>query len=137
MHIANTRDQGWPVRGELVVRWYRADSTKSDFRVIGPLTFWQSVNISKIYVEAAFLTKGTMARLAWRKSDDVDFLDSPDRYVDFPIVGDGKYRTYELNTGQLGGWNGVITQLSLKSPESQNQFEKGSVLRLRSVTATK
>lgn len=136
-YFANTRDQGWPVRGELVVRWYRADSTRSDFRVISPLTFWQSTNVSKIYIDASFLTKGTVARLAWRKPEDVDFLDLPNRYVDFPIVGDGQYRTYEINTSQLGDWNGVITQLSLKSPGSQNQFEKGSVLRLRGVTATK
>ncbi|WP_026308951.1 hypothetical protein [Spirosoma spitsbergense] len=136
-YFANTRDQGWPVRGEMVVRWYRADSTRNDFRVISPLSFWQSTNVSKIYIDAAFLTKGTVARLSWRKADEVDFFDIPDRYVDFPIVGDGQYRTYEINTSQLSGWNGVITQLSLKSPSSQNQFEKGSVLRLRGVTASK
>ncbi|WP_018618190.1 hypothetical protein [Spirosoma luteum] len=136
-YFVNTRDQGWPVRGEMVVRWYRADSTKNDFRVISPLSFWRSTDVSKIYLDAAFQTKGTVARLSWRKFDEVDFFDVPDRYVDFPIVGDGQYRTYEINTSQLGGWDGIITQISFKSPGSQNQFEKGSVLRLRGVTASK
>ena len=136
-YYGNTRDQGWPVRGELVVRWYRADSTRVDFRVNGPMTFLQASNVPKVYIQAAFQTKGTVARFAWRKPEDVDFLDMPGRYVDFPITGDGQYRTYEIDMSQLDGWNGTITQLSLKSPGSQNAFEKGSMLRLRSITATK
>lgn len=135
-YFSNTRDQGWPVRGELTIKWSRQDTTKSDFRVIGPMSFWQAANVPKIYIQAAFQTKGTMARFAWRKPEDIDFLDMPGRFVDFPIIGDGQFRTYEINTSQLDGWSGTITQLSLKSPDGQTRFEKGSTLRLRSITAS-
>ncbi|WP_332368704.1 hypothetical protein [Spirosoma telluris] len=136
-YFHHTRDKGWPIQNELNVLWMRDDSTIRTFRVMSPMSFWYAANVPKIYIDAAFRTKGTMARFAWRKSDEVDFMEMPGRYVDFPIVGDGQFRTYEINTSQLPGWDGVITQISLTNIESQNSFEKGSILRLRSVTSTK
>jgi len=133
----NTTDKGWPIQNELNVNWARKNTKDANFRIASPLNFWSAQNIPKLYIEAAFQTKGTVARLSWRKSDEIDFLEMPGRYVDFPIVGDGQFRTYEINTSQLSGWDGVISQLSLTSPASQYNFEAGSRVRLRSVTATK
>ena len=136
-YYSNTRDKGWPIQNELNVRWSRLDSTESGFRLLSPLSFWQATNVPKLYIQAAFQTKGTVARLAWRKPEDNDIIEIAGRYTDFPIVGDGQFRTYEINTSQLSGWNGVITQISLSSPPSQYSFEKGSTIRVRSITATK
>lgn len=135
-YFNRTRDKGYPIQNELTVRWMRDDPTVRTFRVMSPMSFWQAANVPKIYIQAAFQTKGTMARFSWRKPEDYDFLDAPGRYVDFPIVGDGQFRTYEINTSQLAGWDGAITQISLTSPENQLQYENGSILRLRSVTST-
>ena len=136
-YYTNTIDRGWPLQNELNVQWGRNNVADRNFRINSPLTFWYAADVPKIYVQAAFQTKGTVARLAWRKADEIDFFPIPGRYVDFPIVGDGQFRTYEINTGQLSGWDGVISQISLLSPENQAGFEKGSTVRIRSVTATK
>jgi hypothetical protein len=133
-YYTNTTDRGWPIQNELNVQWARDSVKKEHFRINSPLDFWYASNVPKLKIEAAFQTKGTVARLAWRKPDDIDFFDRQGRFVDFPIVGDGQFRTYEINMSQLPGWDGVISQISLTSPASQYGFEKGSRVRLRSVT---
>ncbi|MBN8825950.1 MULTISPECIES: hypothetical protein [unclassified Spirosoma] len=135
-YYGNTRDKGWPIQNELNVRWYRADPTAREFRVISPMAYWKASDVPKIYIQAAFQTKGTVARFVWRKPGDIAIIEMPGRYVDFPIIGDGQFRTYEINMSQLAGWDGVINQISLTSPESQYEFEKGSIARIRSITTT-
>ncbi|AUD03336.1 hypothetical protein [Spirosoma pollinicola] len=130
----NTTDRGWPIQNELNVQWARNNKKDVSFRIASPLHFWYASNVPKIQVEAAFQTKGTVARLSWRKPDEVDFMETEGRYVDFPITGDGQFRTYEINTSQLSGWDGVISQISLTSPPSQYSYENGSRVRVRSVT---
>ena len=133
----NTQDKGWPIQNELNVRWARDSVSESRFRITSPMTFWYATDVPKIYIQAAFQTKATIARFVWLKPEEHNEIEeSPGRYVDFPIVGDGQFRTYEINTGQLGGWNGVIAQIALTSSETQYSFEKGSTVRIRSVTTT-
>jgi hypothetical protein len=133
----NTIDRGWPIKNELDVQWSRINPDNVSFRIASPLNFWYAADVPRLYVNAAFQTKGTVARLSWRKAGEVDFMETDGRYVDFPIVGDGQFRTYEINTSQLPGWDNVISQISLTSPPSQYGFEKGSRVRVRSVTTTK
>ncbi len=135
-HYYNTHDRGWPIENELAVRWQRDDTTKARFRVMAPMGFWRATDVPKIYVQAAFTTKASTARLSWRKPEDYDFFDQADRFVDFPITGDGAYRTYEIDLTRSPYWNGVISQIGLTTPDDQRIHEKGAVLRLRSVTMT-
>lgn len=130
----NTRDKGWPIQNELNVRWQRFDTTKANFRVSSPLVFWRANDLPKIYIQAAFSTRATQARLVWRQPGDIDFYDIPERYVDFPIIGDGQFRTYEVTLRGQTGWEGFINQICLLNP--QNNLERGSTMRLRSLTAT-
>lgn len=133
----NARDKGWPIQNELSIQWQRADTTKANFRASSPWVFWRATEVPKIYVQAAFQTKATSIRFAWRKPEEVDFFDIPGRYVDVPIVGDGQFRVYELDLSGVPGWDGIISQISLVTPTSQRDFEKGSVVRVRSITATR
>lgn len=133
----NTHDRGWPIRNELNILWERNETGKNALAVKNPLVFWRATDIDKIYVQAAFRTNATSARLGWRKPEDPDIYDIPSRYVDFPIIGDGQYRTYEVNLKGANGWDNVINQIQLSKPESQNATEKGSTLRLRSVTVNR
>lgn len=133
----NTRDKGYPINNELAVRWERADTANSYFRVISPISFWQASDVPRLYIQAAFTTKATTARLLWRKPDEADIIEMPSRYVDFPIIGDGQYRTYEISMNQQNGWDGPIMQLGLTSPPSQRSVEKGSIARIRSITGTR
>ena len=135
-YYKQTRDQGWPIQNELVVRWYPEDpKNHTFFRAVGPTSFYQTAEIPKLYVTAAFQTKGTVARLLWRTPAEDDFIDTPSRYVDFPIIGDGQYRTYEIDMSRSNGWDGAVAQLGLSSPASQ--FERGAIMRLRSLTTTR
>lgn len=133
-HYYNARDQGWPIRNELSIRWERVDTAKVTFRIQSPFVFWKAADIDKIYVQAAFKTNSPTARLIWRKPGEIDSYDIPTRSVDFPVTNDGQFRTYEINLSGLPGWDGVIEQISL-SPADKVQSQKGSTVRIRSVTA--
>jgi hypothetical protein len=133
----NARDRGWPVQNELAILFQREDLTKQNLGIKSPLVFWRAAEIPKLYIQAAFQTKATSVRLAWRRPGEVDIYDIPTRSVDIPIIGDGQFRTYEVNMQGLPGWDGVITQIQFMYPANQIQFEKGSVFRLRSVSATR
>ena len=133
----NTGDKGWPIDGELNTRWEPDSLQKTRFYIRSPMASWNAADAPKLYIQAAFQTKATVARLVWlRPQEHREIEEVPGRYVDFPIVGDGEFRTYELNMSQLPGWQGLISQLSLTSPESQAVYEKGSTVRIRSVTST-
>ena len=133
----NTRDRGWPIQNELSVNWSGIDTTKSSFSLKAPMGFWRAADVPKIYIRAAFTTKATLARLSWRKPDEYDFFGVEGRYINFPIIGDGQFRTYEIDLSRAAGWDGVITQISLDPAIGQTINEKGPQVRLQSVTATR
>ncbi|WP_019989411.1 hypothetical protein [Rudanella lutea] len=132
-HYYNTTDAGWPIQNELVVRWSRADLSKSAFSLKSPRVFWRAADLNKIYVQAAFTTAARTARFNWLKPGDGDFVGTPDRVVDFPIIGDGQMRTYEIDLTNRSGWDGLIYQIQLEAtPGQEGPNDK---IRLRSVTA--
>ncbi|GAB3999019.1 hypothetical protein GCM10028807_48080 [Spirosoma daeguense] len=131
----NTQDRGWPIQNELNIQWARDDDKQLNFRLMSPLVFWRAADVPKIYLQAAFTTKGNRARFTWKKPEEDNFVDMPSRYVEFPIIGDGQFRTYEINLNGQNGWDGVISQISLNSPPDQFAFEKGSRVKIKSITA--
>ena len=133
----NAQDTGWPIKGEMNIKWQRQTTTKQNLAVKSPGVFWRAADVPRIYVQAAFSTKAATARLAWRYPTDSDIFDGPTHTVDFPIIGDGQYRTYEINMNGRPGWEGIIMQIQFMYPPDQIQFEKGSRFQLRSVTATR
>lgn len=136
-HYYNTGDAGQP-NNELVIQWGRWDSTKVNLQVKSPMVFWRASDIPKLYIQGAFKTSSSSVRLSWRKPDDPDFVSIPDRYLDFPIVGDGENRIYEIDLSSRSGWNGVINQLSIEpTPRAFSPGERREVLRLKSITATR
>ncbi len=135
-HYYNTTDTGWPIRNELAVHWGRTDLTKATFGIKSPRVFWRANAIPKLYVQAAFTTTASTARLNWQKPGDPDFLGNPDRVVDFPIIGDGQMRTYEIDLSGRNGWDGVIQQIQFEATPGQPVAnEKAQMVRLKSVTA--
>ncbi|GAB3498841.1 hypothetical protein GCM10027341_21070 [Spirosoma knui] len=134
-HYYNAQDKGWPIQNELNIRWERTDTTKRDFRIKSPWVFWKASDVPKMYIEAAFKTKATTARLSWLRPGDIDFMPFEDRYVNFPIVGDGQYRVYEIDLSRIPGWNGIIAQISL-DPSNPTAYEKGATLRLGGITSS-
>jgi hypothetical protein len=128
-YSTSERDQGYPVRGELSILFGGFDKD----RAFSPLAFWRAGDMPKLYIQAAFTSKAPTVQLVFRKPGDVDFLPIPERLVEFPIIGDGQYRTYEVKMqGTSSGWQGDIQQIGIK-PTLADPYTR---MRLRSVTAT-
>lgn len=136
-HYYNARDQGWPIRNELNIRWERVDMDKVTFRIQSPFVFWQAADIPKIYLQAAFKTSSPTVRLIWRKPGEIDSYDIPTRSVDFPVINDGQFRTYEIKLEGRAGWDEVIEQISLSPADDKTQSQRGSTVRIRSVTTNR
>lgn len=131
-YYQKTTDTGVPIRGELNVHF---DGDR-DLLLLSPEMFWRGSDIAKLYVQAAFKTPAQTARLGWRRHGDPAPLPTPDRYIDFPIIGDGQYRTYEINMNQSAGWrDNAIIQLFL-SPSAPDNERSGRSVRIRSITTT-
>lgn len=97
--------------------------------------FWHGSEVPRLYVQAAFTTPAQTARLAWRRFGDPTTLPSPDRYVDFPIVGDGQYRTYEIDLTQVAGWRDYALIQLVLSPTKSDAKRSGQTVRIRSITS--
>lgn len=128
----NTTDAGLPIQGELNVRF---DGHK-ELQLFSPMGFWRGRDVPKLYIQAAFRTPAQTARLGWRRHGDQAPLPTPDRYIDFPIIGDGQYRTYEIDLNQSAGWrDNAIIQLFL-GPTVPIAERTGRSVRIRSITTT-
>lgn len=137
-HYYNTIDTGWPVRNELAVRWGRVDFSKATFGIKSPRVFWRAESLGTLYLQAAFTTNARTARLNWQKPGDPDFLGAPDRTIDFPIIGDGQMRTYEIPLAGRDGWTGVIQQIQFEgTPGQYGTNEPAQKVRIRSVTSAR
>ncbi len=102
---ADASDAGYPIKGMLRVR---LDGKAP--RVIGPPGFWKAADVRKLYVRAAFRTDSKQATLRW-SAPGKPF--SAERAVVFPVVNDGKLRTYVVDLSQASEWRGWITGLRL------------------------
>ncbi len=131
-YYQNTVDTGLPIRGELNVRL----DGDADVKLFSPEAFWRGTDVPKLYIQAAFTTSAPTARFLWRRFGDQSALPSPDRYLDFPIVGDGQYRTYTLDLNQIPGWRDyAIIQMGL-APTKSDATRTGQAVRVRSISAT-
>ena len=131
-YYQKTTDTGLPIRGELNVRF---DGNR-DLQLFSPEGFWRGSAMPVIYIQAAFLTPAPTARFVWRRNGDKAFTGASDRYVDFPITGDGQYRVYALNMSQVTGWNNTaVIQMGI-SPTIPEGQQLGRLVRIRSLTAT-
>ncbi|GAB3914947.1 hypothetical protein GCM10028803_61100 [Larkinella knui] len=100
-------DRGWPIKNELDI-----PLDKGSFLLSGPAETWQAADMPKVYVRAALKTDATQARLRWMAPGDPEFV--PAHLVDFPIIGDGEYRTYEIDMTKVPAWKGTIQQLGFE-----------------------
>ncbi|WP_234735615.1 hypothetical protein [Tellurirhabdus bombi] len=121
-------DAGWPINNELNV-----SLAQGNFLTSGPFVFWQASDIPKIYVRAAYNTEATHARLRWRITDDPEFL--PDRILDFPIISDGQFHTYELDMTKVPSWRSTIVGLGFE-PALGEKGGAGKFVKIQSITAS-
>ena len=121
--IANAVDTGWPIRGELNVKLEGDDP-----QLNGPDGFWRADEAPKLYLEAAFHSSETNARVFWKRHDAPNFAD--ERSLNFTVVPDGKMRVYEIDLSQSPEYRGAITGLRF---DPVNAGRAGDWVRVKSI----
>jgi hypothetical protein len=103
----NAVDAGWPIRGGVRVKMEHDDP-----QMIGPAGLWSAANAPKLYIRGALRSAGggpQMAQVFWSRFDAPGFSQACS--VTFPMIGDGRERTYDLDLAQSPAYHGEITRL--------------------------
>jgi hypothetical protein len=111
----DARDSGPPIEGGL-----RVQATGKDAQMIGPEQWWRAEGVPKLFIRAAFRTRGDRAAIAWSVPGG-GFR--PDRRVEFAIRPDGEYRNYEIDLAKAPGYRGIIAGLRLDLPAGEGRFD--------------
>ncbi|KAA9355242.1 hypothetical protein [Larkinella humicola] len=120
-------DRGWPIKNELDL-----PLDNGSFLMIGPNEMYQAADVPKMYIKGAFKTDATQARLRWMVPKDPEFVAG--NLVDFPIIGDGQYRTYEIDMTKVPTWKGSIIQLGFE-PALGEKGGAGKFAKIQSISS--
>ena len=109
-YYERAHDTGWRVENKLHILFDDGEYP----RITSPYVFWKGSDNPKIYIRAAFNTKADKFRFNWRRIDDRYMYGSDDRLVEFPVINDGQYHTYEVDLSGNPNWlNHSIAQIEL------------------------
>jgi hypothetical protein len=119
----NATDTGVPLDGALRVRLDQVDPQVwfYDGR-------FDAASMPVLYLTAAFHTADTEAEIFWAIPGE-SFDGS--RHVRFPIVGDGKFRTYAVDLASVATYTGTVTQLRF---DPANGGVPGEFVDIQSIT---
>ena len=111
-HASGTAgDAGWPIDGFL-----QLDLGIPGLAAISPPTLWQAKDAPIVQIEAAFKTEKKQGAVAWTNyrpdHHNPDFR--PGNHVHFDIVGDGKFRTYQIDLSSADTYRGALSYLLVK-----------------------
>jgi hypothetical protein len=120
-HYRNASDQGWPVRGELNVRFDTSDPS-----LVSSHFACRAEDMPMLVLDAAFTTSEREAQVFWSTAAEAGFVEK--RSLRFPIVGDGERREVRVRLGDSPEYRGLIVQLRLDPVN-----EAGGSMRLHSV----
>lgn len=101
----NATDEGTPLDGALRVRL-----DQDDPQLIGPEQWWRAQTVPTIYVRGAWHTGQRVAQLFWAARGG-SFEER--RSATFPVVPDGRFRTYAVRLGGDALYRGTVTRLRL------------------------
>lgn len=118
-------DAGWPIRNELNV-----DLSHNNATINSPRFFIDAKQNPILYIRAAFSANEFHMALTWEKRDlrKIHDWDKADPYVytdkqrvNFPVIGDGEFRTYKVDLSKHSEWTGIISRLKLISPLGEKE----------------
>ena len=110
---SGVRDAGFPIENGLLLV-----EGASDPQMIGPEQWWRAEDVPRLYVRAAFRTRGDRAEIFW--SVPGSGFD-PGRKIAFAIKPDGRFHTIEINLQAVPSYRGTITGLRLDPTDSIDQ----------------
>ncbi len=120
-HYHEANDAGWPIAGELNIRF-----EKGDPQVISPVFFMRAEEAQTVIIDAAFSTMEAEAQVFWAPVTAPQFAE--ERSMLFPVFGDGKFRQYRIQLAGSPAYTGGIVQLRLDPANNS-----AGTMRLRSV----
>lgn len=104
-----TTDAGWPLTNKCL----RVSLNSIDPQMWSPPTVFYATNVPKLYLRAAYTIAHPAGRaygqLFWETNSTGGLAEA--RSVQFPVVADGQYHTYELNLAAANNYSGLITRL--------------------------
>ncbi len=112
----NARDAGLPIAGGLKVR-----TTGEDPQLIGPQQWWRAEDAPRLYLRAAFRTRGDRVDVFWSVPGQ-GFSDR--RQASVTIRPDGQLCTYRIDLAAQPGYRGTITGLRLDPPDAAGPGEE-------------
>ena len=84
--------------------------------MISPPALWQADDAPVVHIEAAFKTEKTEGAIGWTNYDpgnhNPDF--KPENHRHFKIIGDGEFRTYEVDLSKAETYRGALSYLFVK-----------------------
>ena len=101
---------------------------QDDPQLQGPVGFWQAADAGVLTIRAASHTRGSDARLFWKKLGDKDF--SERNSAGFVLNSDGDYHTYRIPLSEHPAWRGAIVQLRF---DPVGRGGKGEWIRIQSI----
>lgn len=105
-HYRNASDQGWPVEGELRVKFDAADPS-----IISPHFFCRAEDAPVLVIDAAFTTPEREAQVFWCAAVEDGFVEK--RALRFPIAGDGERREVRVRLADSPEYRGGIVRLRI------------------------
>ena len=97
--------------------------------LFSPAVSWSAASMPKLYVNVA-VTGTSELRLVWLKAGQTESTGiavtggtipaTCAQYVNFPVIGDGVMRTYEVTLNTNQHWNGTIAQVRIGNPFDPN-----------------
>ncbi len=96
--------------------------------MIGPEQWWLAEDMPKLFIRAAFRTRGDRVRVFWSVPGH-GF--SPGRRVELTIRPDGMLRTYAVDLAAAPDYQGTITGLRLDPPDANGPDDE---IRLESIS---
>lgn len=123
----NAEDSGYAANDGLHLKVERDDP-----QLYGPEASWESKDTPKIYIRAAFRTKGKTAQLFWQTAEKPGF--PADQSIRFDIEPDGRFRIYEVNLFASPAYKGTIRRLRFDPVEAGHV---GEIVDVEFISASK
>ena len=124
-HYVNAIDSGWPIRGGLRVKLDQADP-----QLISPYVFCRADEAPEAEIRMALQTNDQKATIYWQNHDSQGF--QANNFLQFPIIGDGRMRSYRINLTKSPNYKGGIIRFRI-DPSAGNKDDSSVIELIRLV----
>ena len=121
-------DAGWPLKG-----FWAVQLGASGGRIVSPRGCWSAKACPVLEITAAFRTASPVARVSFTPFQEDASAPKKAGAVPFPVINDGKVRTYRVSLAGHHAYQGAIRQFSLSAGGKGKKTQSVRVYRIRCV----